>query len=39
MLDGARESIRLRTGDRKCVAKLLLTDEQEGLTKRKYLSV
>ncbi|GKZ72751.1 hypothetical protein AnigIFM60653_011876 [Aspergillus niger] len=33
MLDGARESIRLRTGDRKCVAKLLLTDEQEGLTK------
>lgn len=35
MLDGVRESLRQRIGDKKCVAKLLLTDNQEGLTKRK----
>ncbi|XRM44943.1 hypothetical protein ABZX51_008046 [Aspergillus tubingensis] len=32
MLDGVRESLQLRTGDGKCVAKLLLTDNQDGLT-------
>ncbi|GKZ30915.1 hypothetical protein AbraIFM66950_010652 [Aspergillus brasiliensis] len=33
MFDGVRQSLHLRTGDRKCVAQLLLTDQQEGLTK------
>jgi phenylacetate 2-hydroxylase len=34
MLDKVRDTLTLRTGPKKCVAEMLLTDKQEGLTKR-----
>jgi hypothetical protein len=36
MLDNVREKLPLKTSSRKCVADILLTDHQEGLTQREY---
>lgn len=37
MLDKVRDNVHLRTESKKSVAELLLTDSQEGLTKRTQL--
>lgn len=39
MLDKVRDSLPMRTGTKKCVAEMLLTDKDEGLTKRKYREI